>query len=609
MDVAASVDYSPEGKAKGSGFSYFARLLKPYRAALAWGLAAVLMDAILTLLRPWPLKIVIDRVLPRIPKPSRLPGLGRWLDALPLDRTQLLVAACLATLVLALGTGFFTYLYKRIIGGIGRVFAFDLRRALFDHLQRLSLRFHDSQQTGDLVTRVTSDVATVQEVIADTGIDLVKNIFQFATMLGIMLWLNWKFTLVSTWVAPFLFWVLYRVRKRVKKAARQARTSNGLMASVAAETLSSIRIVQGLSQEDQQIERFQTHNRRSLEAYQQGILYQARLAPGVDLLEAAGLAFMMGFGAIQVMNGASTVGDVVIFFAYLNKLYGPLKSLSKVTLVLNKAGVASERLVSILEVEPEVVDAPDASAIGPRSGAIEFRNVTFEYEESRPALSKVSLSIRPGERIALVGPSGAGKSTLLSLIARLYDPCEGEVRLAGRDVRDYRLRSLREQIGLVLQDTLLFSGTIRENVAFGRPDATESEVVAACVTADADEFIRRLPKGYDTPIAERGATLSGGQRQRLAIARAILRNAPILLLDEPTTGLDAISEELVIKALERAARGRTTLLVSHRAACTRFADRVIVIERGKIVDSGTPEELLTKEGFYAMLQRPRRIAG
>jgi subfamily B ATP-binding cassette protein MsbA len=574
-------------------------LLKPYRRALGWGLAAVLADAALNLCKPWPLKIVIDRVLPPVPKAGRLPLIHSWLDGLGIDRTTLLAGACIATLLVAVGTGAATYAYKKILGRVGRAFAHDLRRELFAHLGRLSLKFHDAHRTGDLITRLTSDVSTVQETATETGVEAVKNVLQCAALFGVMLWMNWRFALVSLWVAPLIAWTAGRVRARVRASARAARASNGLLASVAQETLSSMRIVQGLAQEDQQLERFQKHNRRSLDAYREGIEHQARMAPVIDLLEATGLALLMGFGALQVTQGAASVGDLVVFFAYLNKLYTPMKSLSKGTIVLAKARAAAERISALRDATPQVADRPGAAAAPRLAGAVEFRDVSFSYEPGRPALSGINLRILPGEKVALVGPSGSGKSTILSLVSRLVDPTSGAVLLDGRDVREYRLRSVRDQVSLVLQDSMLFSGTVRENVAFGRPGAQDAAIVYACILADADGFIRELPEGYETELSERGSTLSGGQRQRLALARAILRDTPLLLLDEPTSGLDAPQEEVVLRALERACEGKTTLLVSHHPRCARFVDRIIVLDKGEIVEWGTRAELLARGGFFA----------
>jgi subfamily B ATP-binding cassette protein MsbA len=592
--------HAPSGRPRSGPFSLVAHL-KPYRRALAWGLGAVLFDTALSLCRPWPLKIVIDRVLPAVPKEGSLPWLNRWLESVAGDRVTLLLLACGAMILIAAGTGAATFASKRIIGRVGRAFAHDLRGRLFAHLQRLSLRYHDSRPTGDTITRLTSDVSTVQETVTDTGVDALRNLVLGAGLFGVMVWMNPQFALVSLWTAPLLCWTAHRVRRQVRESARAARASNGRLASVAQETLTSMRIVQGLSQERQQQERFQDHNRRSLEAYQQGIEHQARMAPVVDLLEAAGLALVMGVGAFQVMKGTASVGDMVVFFAYLQKLTAPMKSLSKVSVVLAKARASSERICALLAEAPEVVDRPGAVGAPAFAGGIEFRDLTFRYAPGRPALSRIQFRLFPGEKVALIGPSGAGKSTVLSLIARLYDPDSGAVLIDGRDVREYRLRSVREQISLVLQDTLLFSGSVKDNVAFGRPGATDEEIVEACELADADEFIRGLPDGYDTDIAERGCALSGGQRQRLALARAILRRSPILLLDEPTTGLDAASEEAVIRALERASQGRTTILVSHRPSCTRFVDRIVVLDRGEIVECGTRAQLLERGGIFAKL--------
>jgi subfamily B ATP-binding cassette protein MsbA len=576
-------------------------LVRPYRRALAWGLAALLLDSALNLCKPWPLKILIDRVLPSTPKSGHLPLLDAWLDARAPGRWELLAGCCLAILLIAAATGAATYASKRILGRVGRTFAHDLRGRLFGHLQRLSLRFHDKQRSGDLVTRLTSDVSTVQEAVTDTGVEALKNLFQGAALFTVMLFMNWRFALVSLWVAPLLAWAASRVRSRVRRTAREARTSAGLLASVAQETLTSMRLVQALTQERRQQERFQEQNRKCLEAYQQGIEQQARLAPAIDLLEAAGLALVMAVGAVQVWGGSASVGDLVVFLAYLNKLYTPMKSLSKISVVLAKARASSERIRDLLDARPEVVDRPGAVGAPAFAGGVEFRDVSFRYDPGRPALSRIHFRILPGEKVALVGPSGAGKSTLLGLIARLYDPDSGTIFVDGRDVRDYRLRSLRDQISLVLQDALLFSGTVEDNVAFGCPGASANDIVRACVLADADEFIRKLPDGYRSVLAERGSTLSGGERQRLAVARAILRNAPILLLDEPTTGLDAASEESVLQSLERASQGKTTILVSHRPRCTRFVDRVLVLDGGSIVECGSSAQLLALGGLYAKL--------
>lgn len=580
---------------------FFVPLLRPFRLQLGWAFLAMILDAFLTVLRPWPLKVVIDRVLSH--KPTHLPFLAGWLDHSSFGRFPVLYGACAATLIIAISTGLLTYSYTRVLGDVGQRFVFLLRSDLFAHMQRLSLRFHDRQRIGDLITRLTSDIQSIQDIIANGTILFVSNGCLLLGMLTLMLWLNWQFALAALSVSPLLFWTIFRYTNRIKAAARAARVSDGLLGSVAQETLSSIRIVQGLAQEDQQDERFQTQSRNSLHAYLEGVRYQAGIAPFVDFLAAVGLVIVMWYGATQVLAGELTTGDVVIFFAYVTNLYSPMKSLARLSYSLNKAGVGAERICEVLRLQREIADRKDARPASQLVGSIEFRDVSFQYEAGQPVLSHIHLKIAAGEKIAIVGATGAGKSTLVSLIPRLYDPFEGCVLIDGEDIRNYLVRSLRDQISLVLQDALLFRGSIRENIAFGRADASDEDILDAARTANAHEFIQDLPDGYETIVAERGTTLSGGQKQRIAIARAILRNTPILILDEPTSGLDATTEYKVIEALERASAGRTTITITHRLSPMRFTDRVIVVEKGRIIEEGTHAELLERQGRYAHLLR------
>jgi len=578
---------------------HFLPLLRPFRLQLCWAVVAMVLDALLTVLRPWPLKIVIDRVLSH--KPTHVPLLAGWLDHASFGRLPILYGACAATLLIALSTGLLTYSYTRVLGDVGQRFVFLLRGDLFAHMQRLSLQFHDRQRIGDLITRLTSDIQAIQDIIANGTILLVSNACLLVGMLALMFWLNWQFALAALSGAPLLLWTIFRYTGRIKAAARAARASDGLLGSIAQETLTSIRIVQGMAQEEQQDEHFQAQSKNSLHAYLEVVRYQAGVAPFVDILAAVGLVVVMWYGATRVLAGALTTGDVVIFFAYVTNLYSPMKALARLSYALNRASVGAERIVEVLRIHREISDRKDARSVSRLRGSIEFRDVSFWYEIGQPVLSHIHLKIAPGEKVAIVGATGEGKSTLVSLIPRLYDPRDGAVYIDGEDLRSYTVQSLREQISLVLQDSLLFSGTIRDNIAFGRSNASDEEIIAAARTANADEFIQQLPRGYETMVSERGTTLSGGQKQRIAIARAILRDTPILILDEPTSGLDAATERKVVEALERAAAGRTTVTITHRLTPLRFTDRTIVLEKGHIVEEGTHTELLRRNGRYVHL--------
>jgi len=586
----------------------FLPLLIPYWQKVSLAFVAVVFSSLLSVLRPWPLKVVIDQILSRKPKHSHVPLIHSWLENAHFTPWHILYGACAATMLLALIGALFTHLSIRVLGNVGQHYVFTLRQKLFAHLQRLSLRFHDSQRTGDLTTRLTGDIQAIRDVISNSVTVFCSSGLQVAAMVILMLWLDWRLTLIALSVIPLLLFMLFRYTYLMKLAARKARKSTGLMASLAQEALASIRIVQGLAQEDQIEERFQARSKDNLEAYLETVRYQSRVAPLVNIIAACGITIVMWYGTSHALRGELTTGDVVVFFAYVTSFYRPIRAVGNFSVLFNRATVGAERIAEVLSARSELADSEAARPAPKLRGAVAFHDVSFEYEPGRRVLHNVNLAVAPGEKIAIVGPTGAGKSTLISLVLRFYDPTKGAVLADGRDIRDFTLQSLREQISLVLQDSLLFSGTIRENIAFGCPEASDEEIVSAARLANAHEFILDLPDAYDSLVSERATTLSGGEKQRIAIARAILRDAPILILDEPTSSLDAAAEQAVIEALRRAAAGRTTFIIAHRFSTVRLADRIIVLDEGEVVEQGTQNELLLRDGKYACLYNLQMFA-
>jgi subfamily B ATP-binding cassette protein MsbA len=479
----------------------------------------------------------------------------------------------------------------------------DLRRTLYAHIQRLSLSFHDSSQTGDLISRVTSDIDSVQSFVTSGLLSVLIDLLTLIGMIAIMFYMNWQFTLIALSIAPVLFLVVFRYTRLIRKSSREVRKKEGQIASTVQEVLSSIRVVKAFAREDYEQRRLEEESLESVEIALRARALKSRLSPLVEIIVGIGTSLVLWYGARMVLSGALAAGSLIVFISYLGKMYKPMQDLSKMTDTYAKASVAYERIQEVLQSEREVKDLPGARRAPQLKGDIEFDHVTFGYEPNQPILKHISFKIEAGTVAALVGPTGAGKSTIISLIPRFYDPDSGTVKIDGRDVRQYRQKSIRDQVSFVLQETVLFHATVWRNIAYGKPDASREEILRASQLANAHEFIEKMPEGYDTMIGERGVTLSGGQRQRIAIARAVIRNSPILILDEPSSGLDAASEQLVFEALDRLMSGKTSIVIAHRLATIQRADKIYVVKDGTIVESGTHADLLKENGLYAELHQ------
>ena len=574
-------------------------LLRPHAKALTVGLLAVVGEGAANLLEPWPLKIVIDNVLKSHPVHS---WLARFITPLASqDRLTVLKIAALSVLAIATVGALCSYVEKYLTTSVGQWVMHDLRLRLYSHIQRLSLSYHDHKQTGDLVSRVTSDIDAIQSFIASGLLGALINSLTLVGMVGVMFYLNWRFTLIALSVAPLLFAVVYTFTRRIKKAAREVRKKEGEIVSVIQEVLSSIRVVKAYAREEYEQTRLEEQSLESVEIALRARGLKAKLAPLVAILVAVGTSMVLWFGARMVISGSLSAGALIVFILYLNKMYKPMQELSKMTDAWSKAAVGYERIQEVLETNGEVRDLPGARNAPRLRGQIEFEHVTFSYQAEYPVLRDVSLRIEPGHVAALVGPTGAGKTTIISLIPRFYDPTSGVIRIDGTDIRRFRMQSLRRQMSFVLQETLLFHAPVWNNIAYGKPGASRAEILRAAELANAHEFIEKMPQGYDTLIGERGVTLSGGQRQRIAIARAIIRNTPVLILDEPSTGLDAASEKLVFEALDRLMEGRTSIVIAHRLSTIRRADMILVVKDGAISERGRHEELVKAGGLYAEL--------
>jgi subfamily B ATP-binding cassette protein MsbA len=545
------------------------------------------------------LKIVFDYVFGTKHVPAWLSGiLG---PTFGLTKVGILHFAVAAVIVIAVAGALSSYAEKYLTTSVGQWVMHELRRVLYHHIQRLSLAFHDRKRTGDLISTVTADIDAIQDFISQALLGIVVNVLTLVGMLLVMFYLNWRFTLIALSITPPLFAVVYTYTRRIKQASRALRKKEGEVVSVVAEVLSSIRVVKAFAREDYEEARLAQQSLENVEIALRARSLKAKLAPVVQVIVAVGTCLVLWYGVNLVLTNQMTSGSLLVFLLYLGKMYKPMRDLSKMTDTMSKAAVSYERIHEVIETEDEVRNLPGAKKAPHFKGEIEFEHVHFAYDNGYGTLNDINLHVGPGQLAALVGPTGAGKSTLISLIGRFYDPQHGSVKIDGQDVRSYKMKSLRRQMSFVLQETLLFRAPVWQNIAYGRPEASREEILRAAELANADEFIRKMPQEYDTMVGEKGVTLSGGQRQRIAIARAIIRNAPILILDEPTSGLDAASEELVFEALGRLMEGRTTIVIAHRLATVRRADVIFVIDGGTIVERGTHDELLAAGGLYSKL--------
>ena len=580
------------------------QLIRPYRGTLLLILIAMTVETLMSLAGPWPLKIILDNVVGS----HHLPG---WFDHFVASLTggmgpgkmKIAAVAAVSAILIAVIGSLASYIDNYYTESVGQWVAHDLRMRTYHHLQRLSLAYYDSHQTGVLLSTITDDIQTIQSFASSATLGILVDLLTIVGMLGLMFWLQWDFALVAVGITPFLLLFVSRFKRAVKKATREVRHRQADIVAVVQQGLESVRVVKAFGRQDLEQKELSDASRATVDAALKARRVKSMLSPVVTVTVALCTAFVLWRGASLILIGTMTAGALTVFLSYLTKFFKPVQDLAKMTNSIAQAAVGVERIQAILETDSVIRESASAREPEAIRGDISFDHVAFGYNKDEPVLLDVSFTVKQGELVGIVGTTGGGKSTVVSLIPRFYDPTSGSVRIDGVDIREYKLNPLRSQIGFVLQDTVLFRGTIRDNIAYGRPGATQKEIEEAAQLANADEFISRMPHGYDTVVGERGLTLSGGQRQRIGIARAVIRNTPILILDEPTAALDTESERLVIEALERLMKGRTVITIAHRLSTIRDADKIIVLKAGVVAEQGTHEELLALGGVYAELHR------